>query len=253
MSIPLERLTEPYAPFLVITGGTRAIVGRVGSWVGVVLCLASIAGCVVQPGPAPEPDASPARSVVVEDDELVLREGNDRRTLTTFDDADGTPIHAALRPGETHDETVVVLWRVADPDDPLTERYELRYLVATDESVSELYGFPAGQQVAAESPAILDVAPVPVWSPEGDAIAWIEWVEQGTRLRTVGWTDDGGIPNPSDEAAAYALADVPPGVQLEDWRTSADGDPVLLGRQGDRPYRIRLALGDSPTGVTAGR
>lgn len=228
---------------------------RVGRWFGVAVCLVSVAGCVVQPVPdaAPDPVPVPTRSVVVEDDELVLREGNARRILARFDEADGTPVHAALRPDDDHDHTVLVLWRVLDRDDPLTERYELRYLVATDDSVSELYGFPAGQQVAAESPAILDVAPVPVWSPEGDAIAWIEWVEQGTRLRTVGWTDDGGIPNPSDEAAAYALADVPAGVQLEDWRTSADGDPVLLGSQDDQPYRIQLELDDSATGVTAGR
>jgi hypothetical protein len=213
-----------------------------------VVCLASITGCVVDPGP------EIVRSVVVEDDEVVLREGSDRRILIRFDDADGTPVHAALRPGDAHEHTVVVLSRVPGrADDPVAERYELRYLVATDDEVSELQGLPAGQQVAAESPAILDVAPVPVWSPAGDAIAWIEWVEQGTRLRTVGWTDDGGTPNPSDEAAAYALADIPPGVQLEDWRTSAEGDPVLLGWQDEQPYRIKLALGDSPTGVTEDR
>lgn len=212
----------------------------------------SLSGCVVDPGP--DPGAAPARSVVVENDALVLREGNDRRVLTRFDDADGTPVHAALRPGDPHEHTVVVLSRVPGrAGDPLGERYELRYLVATDDAVSELYGFPAGQQVAPESPAILDVAPVPVWSPDGDAIAWIEWVEQGTRLRTVGWIDDGETPNPSDETAAYALADVPAGVQLEDWRTAADGDPVLLGRQDDQPYRIQLELGGSGTGVTAGR
>jgi hypothetical protein len=218
----------------------------------VVVCLVSIAGCVVDP--APDPSAAPHRSVVVEDDELVLREGDTRRILARFDEADGTPVHAALRPDDPHKDTVLVLSRVpARADDPFGERYELRYLVATDDEVSELYGFPAGQQVAVESPGILDVAPVPVWSPEGDAIAWIEWVEQGTRLRTVGWIDDGETPNPSGETAAYALTDVPPGVQLEDWRTAADGDPVLLGRQDDQPYRIQLELGGSSTGVTAGR
>lgn len=222
-----------------------------------MVCLASVTGCVVDPGPDPAPgsahDPALARFVVVEDDELVLREGNARRILTRFDRADGTPVHVALRPDDADEHTVLVLSRVRDrAGDPVAERYELRYLVATDDAVSELHGFPAGQQVAAESPAILDVPPVPVWSPAGDAIAWIEWVEQGTRLRTVGWTDEGGTPNPSDETAAYALADVPAGVQLEDWGTGADGDPVLLGRQDDQPYRIELQLDGPGTGITAG-
>ncbi len=215
--------------------------------------LLTVAGCAV--GPSPEPsDPGLARSVEVEDARLVLRDGTDRRVLASVDEADGTPVHAALRPGDHDEDTVLVLTHVTDTaDDPPGGRYELRYLIATGGEVSELYGFPGRLQVAAELPRILDVAPVPVWSPEGDAIAWIEWVEAGTRLRTVGWIDEGETRNPSDETAAYALADVPAGVQLEAWRTGADGDPVLLGRQDDQPYRIQLALGSSGPGVTAGR
>jgi hypothetical protein len=208
----------------------------------------AIAGCAV--GPVPTTAQVTPRSVEVEGAELVLHAGDERRVLASFDEADGSPVHAALRPGDHDEDTVVVLTSVADDGG---ERYELRYLIATDDGVSALYGFPSRLQVAAELPAILDVAPVPVWSPEGDAIAWIEWVEQGTRLRTVGWIDDGETRNPSDESSAYALTGVPAGVQLEAWLTGVDGDPVLLASQDDQPYRIELALGDTPGGVIAGR
>jgi hypothetical protein len=223
----------------------------VGRWALAVIGLALLAGCSAPQVTAPEataPDLS--RDVEIVDAELVLRVGDERRTLTSFDEQDGTPVHATLRPGEHDEDTVLVLTRVADE---LGERYELRYLVATDDAVSELFWFPWRLQVAAEVPAILDVAPVPVWSPDGSTIAWIEWVDAGTRLRTVGWIDDGEIRNPSDDAAAYALADVPAGVQLEDWQTGAGGAPVLLGRQDDQPYRIQLALGDHLAGVTKTR
>ncbi len=212
--------------------------------------LLAVTGCAV--GPSPDPGL--ARTVEVEDDRLVLRDGDDRRVLASVDEEHGTPVHAALRPGDHDEDTVLVLTHVTDAaGDPSGERYELRYLIATGDEVSELYGFPGRLQVAAELPRILDVAPVPVWSPEGDTIAWIEWVDAGTRLRTVGWIDEGQTRNPSDETAAYALADIPAGVQLEAWQVGPDGDPVLLGRQDDQPYRIQLALGSTGTGITAGR
>lgn len=212
------------------------------------VCLAAITGCSVGPVPGADPGAI-TRDVEVSDQDLVLRVGDERRTLWSLDDAEGTLVHAALRPGVHDEDTVVALTRVAEGR---SERYELRYLVATDDDVTDLFWFPSRLQVAEELPAILDVPPLPVWSPDGHAVAWIEWVDQGTRLRTVGWIDDGETRNPSDDASAYALADVPAGVQLEDWQTDPSGDPILLGSQDDQPYRIQLAIGDSPA-ISSGR
>jgi hypothetical protein len=215
---------------------------------GIAIVLVLSAGCGSGPpdtGSTMTPSASdpvPQRTVQISDGGLVLNVGETSRTLHTLGEEDGTPVHATLRPGDHDEDTVVVLTRV---DDEFGDRYELRYLVATDDSVSELFWFPYRLQVAEEVPAILDVAPVPVWSPDGSAIAWIEWVDEGTRLRTVGWIDDGETRNPSDDASAYALDDVPPGVQLETWKVDPGGDPVLLGRRHNQPYRIQLALGDS--------
>lgn len=191
------------------------------------------------------------RSVEVVDDEVILLAGDTRRSLSTLDPDEGAAVHAALRPGNHDEDTVLLLTRV---DDELGQRYELRYLIATADTVSELFWFPWRLQVAEEVPAILDVAPLPVWAPDGSMVAWVEWVEQGTRLRTVGWIDDGDTRNPSDDASAYALADVPAGIQLETWQTDVSGEPVLSGHHGDQPYRIRLALGERYRSVvTAGR
>lgn len=224
----------------VVRARSRSVARVVG--VALAVLAGSLAGCAIQPAEPPWANASeaPPRSVEIEDRELVLHVGDTRRTLTTVDDIDGIPVHATLRPGGHDEDTVVMLTRV---DDEQSERYELRYLVATEDTVSELYWFPWRLQVAEELPDILDVAPLPVWAPDGSAIAWVEWVEAGTRLRTVGWIDEGETRNPSDDSSAYVLRDVPAGVQLETWQVDGGGDPVLIGRQDDQPYRIQLALG----------
>jgi hypothetical protein len=173
--------------------------------------------------------------------ELRLVEVDGRsRTLASLAPEDGELVHAVLRPGERASVTVLALTRTAAVEGP---RYELRYLVADEDGTTALYWFPWRLQVADDLTEVVDAPPLPIWSPDGASVAWVEWDAQGTQLRTVAWRDDGVSSNPSDDAATYRLEGVPPGTQLDAWEIGSDGVPVLRGRDGDATWRIRLDVG----------
>jgi predicted small secreted protein len=180
--------------------------------------------------------------VRVEDGAIVL---DDRwageRSEVRLGAAEGEVLGAVLRPGDHAETTVLVLTRVRDRD--RSPRFELRYLVASGDAVSELLWLPWRQQVDPTAAALLDVPTLPVWSPDGSTVAWIEWSSDGTRLRTIAWDDAGLLAAPAaTEDGIYALRGVPAGAQLEAWHDGEDGVPVLVGRLGDERYRIRLDL-----------
>jgi hypothetical protein len=171
---------------------------------------------------------------------LVTPDGGEQE-LTRLDPAvDGELVHAVVRPGERRTTTVLGLARVAAGPVP---RYELRYLVVDEEGrATDLYGFPWRLQVDPDLAHVDDVPPLPVWSPDGSSIAWVEWDRRGAVLRTLAWRDDGEVSNPSDDVASYRLEQVPAGTQLAAWEDE-DGVPVLLGDDGRSSWRIRLDVG----------
>jgi hypothetical protein len=217
-----------------------------------------VAGCAPSSGPddgdpttsAPAgtaaQDEADLPSADVDGQEVVLTTEDGARVLAVVDEREGQPVHATLRPGD-EDHTVLVLTRVVEHG---AARYELRYVVTTADEVSELFWFPWRLQVDEDTAATLDVAPTPVWAPDGSALAWVEWSAVGTRLRTVGWVDDGTSRNPSDETASYPLDEVPAGVQLHTWERAPDGDTVLVGSLDGQPYRIELDVGGEGPEVT---
>lgn len=178
------------------------------------------------------------RQVRVSGRDIVLRTSRGERVLHTLGDEDGDPVHVSRRPSH-HTDTVLLVTRVIDAG---RVRYELRYLVAADDRVTDLYWFPWRLQIDEDLAQFLDVVPIPVWSPTGDAIAWVEWNGEGTWLRTVGWIDDGISRNPSDEAEVHPLPDIPAGVQLDAWERTSSGS-VLRGHLGEQTYRIELDEG----------
>lgn len=150
-------------------------------------------------------------------------------------DEEGEAVHAAVRPGDDDDVAVVALFRVDHAE--LPARYELRYLVVDGESASELYWFPNRMQVDARVAEVADVAPVPVWSPDGSTLAWLEWDGQDVVLRLVGWIHEETSSNPADRAASYTVSDVVAGTQLDAWidgettvfqATAPDGEDVEI-------------------------
>lgn len=186
-------------------------------------------------------DATAAPEVVIEGTQLLLVRDGERTAVADVPDAE--LVDAMIRPGTDQPLTILVVTRDA-------ERYELRYLDVVGDEPSPLYGFPFRLQVSQEAADVAGPPPVPVWSPDGDRIAWTETTRQGTRLRTVGWLTYERGSNPSDERADWDLGEVPAGVQLETWEQDEDGTTVLTSRplEGER-WRIRLEA-DGP--VTAG-
>jgi hypothetical protein len=189
---------------------------------------------------AEQPSDVPAVEIAGSELRLVQADGSSR-ALAELDPAeDGELLHATLRPGDRGTVTVLALTRTLQIDDP---RYELRYLVADEQGVTDLYWFPWRLQVAEDLVAVLDAPPLPIWSPDGASVAWVEWDADGAVLRTVGWRDDGESSNPSDDQSAYRLEGVPAGTQLDTWEVGSDGVPVLRGIDGSSVWRIRLDVG----------
>lgn len=211
-----------------------------------VLTAVLTASCSTSPSPSAGGDApgtetgaehvaQPTAHVDGRDLVLVAADGT-RTVVASVDDAE--LLHAEVRPGVADPTTVLVLTR--DP-----ERYELRYLTVADGTPTELYWFPSRLQVAPESATVTDVPTLPVWAPDGSGVAWLEWDEDGTRLRTVGWLDHDAGTNPSDDQATYAVGELPVGTQLASWEHDEDGTPVLVTRgEPDDRWRIRLEDGE---------
>jgi hypothetical protein len=186
-------------------------------------------------GPAGTGSRDDAVDVEIDGDQVVLTGGDhERRPVAQLEpERHGEVLHASVRPGQHASTTVLLLTRVQ-------QRYELRYLVVEDEGPAELYGLPWRLQIEPNLARFADVAPTPVWAPDGSAVAWLEWDGDGTRLRTVGWIDHGRQSNPSDDAHTYRVDDLPLGTQLERWE---DGrHPTLHGSNGEKRWQIELDL-----------
>ncbi|HSK23582.1 MAG TPA: hypothetical protein VK906_10420 [Egicoccus sp.] len=208
----------------------------------IVVALSACAGTAVDtagtdPGSADSVSVVAEPQVRIDGDTLVLSDadGTERVVAVTDPVADGELLHATLRPGDRERQTVLAVARAQGDGGA---RYELRYLSVDGDEVTDLYWFPWRLQVADDLAATLDRPPVPVWSPDGDAVAWLEWGSEGTRLRTVAWHDEVVTSNPSDDAATYRLEEVPAGTWLEAWDLDQEGRPVLRGRDGDTMWRI---------------
>jgi hypothetical protein len=185
-----------------------------------------------------EPTGAP--TATIEGGRLLLLDARGPRAIATVDPDEGEFVHAAVRPGDRDRTTVLALTRVADDGRP---RYELRYVVDEPTGTTDLYWFPWRLQVDDALADILDTPPLPVWSPDGATVAWVEWDADGALLRTVEWRDDGASSNPSDDVAAYRLEGVEPGAQLEAWEVGSDGVPLLRAVEGSTVWRIRLDVG----------
>jgi hypothetical protein len=231
------------------TSSIRSTPLRPGQVAAALLAAAALvlAGCNDTDPSAAEADATgdgveaPAHlpDVRVEGRSIVLVDVAGETTLATVEDAE--LLHAALRPGARSDDAITVLALTRSDG-----AYELRYVTRTGDEVTDLYRFPSRMQVDPALADVLDVPPVPVWAPDGDSLAWLEWSAEGTRLRTVGWLDHEAGTNPSDDQATYRVDEVPAGAWIESWRTDASGGAILdlTDADGER-WRLRVADDDA--------
>jgi hypothetical protein len=166
---------------------------------------------------------------------LLVADDDPPRELAAVPAHDGEVVHTAVRPSRTDPLTVLVLVRCHDQQAGI--RYELRYAVDAGEERLEV--LPDHLQMDRGIAAVLDVPPLPVWAPDGSAVAWVEWNPLGTQLRALGWDVEGDRSRPAREAVAYRLDEVPPGVQLDGWEDGDDG-VVMSGRRDDERWRITV-------------
>jgi hypothetical protein len=202
---------------------------------------------------SPAGPAAPDGHVRISDDRAsVVLVGEDRApvTLARLAPHEGDVVHVAPRPGP-HDELTVVL--LTRREEGIAPRFSLRYVVHGRTGTSRALSFPAFLQVDEATATVFDVPPVPVWAPDGSALAWVDWNHDTTHLRAVGWVDDGVRQHPSLEAVVYRLDDVPPGVQLQAWERGVGATAVLIGWFGEDQWRIVVDTSNGSAAVALGR
>jgi hypothetical protein len=198
-----------------------------------LLALLALGACTATETP-PDEVAAPATQptwvdVEVGDDELVLDVDDERQrhTVARLDgEQHGEVLHASLRPGEHASTTVLLLTRDEG-------RYELRYLLADAEGASELYGLPWRLQVDEELARVADVAPTPVWAPDGSHDRLARVGRGGHAPADRGLDRPRGRSNPSDESRSYRDRRRPSGHAAR--ALGADGSrPALHGHDGQQ-------------------
>ena len=130
----------------------------------------------------------------------------------------------AVRPGSTPDD-LTVLVRARDYDDV----EHVRWAAFVDaEPVGE--GHPFDEDHAVETGAA-DGASLsgPVWSPDGDSLAYLETVGGAVTLHTHGWDDGPGTGDTATDNAAFELVELGGSgwAELDAWVPTGDGATEL--------------------------
>lgn len=191
---------------------------------------------------APSREAAlPGPVALADGRDLVLLTADGPVTIATLPAEGESLLRAvAVRPGSDVDDLVVVSLTEAEgfPDLRWTEYVDGELRVSWET-------FPPGQRPGAGQgtpPAVSR----PVWSPDGDSLAWLE--RQGAELtvRVVGWGDGPGTGDPATDNASFSLG-APAGdldLRLQDWILLADSP-------GEQVTALRLLDPAAPDGARA--
>ena len=164
------------------------------------------------PSTAPDPDDVPDLAEPLPEPVVLLG----AQWLRTFDDwvnpvdlaslpSDGLAAfrEVAVRPGSTPDDLTVVV-RAVDHDDAA----HLRWARFVD-------GEPVGEDEPFGSDRVVDAVSAdgsslsgPVWSPDGDSVAYLETVDGTAILHVRGWDDGPGTGDTATDNAAFELFEI---------------------------------------------
>lgn len=174
--------------------------------------------------------------VVPEGQELVLRIDGEVHVIGLLDpEGESFYRYATIRPGSTRDDMTILALTQAEG------MYDLRWLTYRAGEASEVQALPLQYQPNTELAAAVDAAPIPVWSPEGRSVAYLDWNAEGdVQLRTFGWSDGPGTGDTADDNAAFGL-DLPAGVQLQRWEAgSGDTSTLYVLNEEGRTWTITV-------------
>ena len=177
-------------------------------------------------------------TVEPEGQELALV-GNDTVEILYTLDPEGESFFAsaAVRPGSTRDDMIVVAITHAEG------MYDLRWLEVVGGQVGELHIFPEAYRMVSDVSAYDGSIPAVVWSPDGDTIAWFEPGDDGTVLRTVGWSQGPGTGDDADDNASWVVDGTSTVLRARSWEVAhSDGSHTLLNAEdaGGTTYRLQL-------------
>lgn len=173
----------------------------------------------------PRPGALSAIGLVSTDGRTVVVTGTDgevvREVEPPTDADDPLPVHRlAVRPGSTRDDLDVVYVRADD----LCDRVEMGWMAVDGEAVS------GGSLAGGQGFCMTD----PVWSPDGDAVAWVERTSPtGARpsfeLQVRSWKPDGPGESPTGGSGhAVDVAGAESVRAVDWWAESGDAGSVSL-------------------------
>ncbi len=151
--------------------------------------------------------------IVVHDRDLSVVTAQEVRTLVTLpEEGESTFVHVAVRPGSTLDDLTVVTTTTAEGF------HDLRWTRLVDGEVVVAHTAFEGAYAPAAAASTTASLSVPVWAPDGSAVAWIDQVGGDATLRVVGWDDGPGTGDPATDNTAFTL-ELPAGVplHLQEW------------------------------------
>lgn len=170
------------------------------------------------PGPADPPGEVPV-TVRADGRDLVLDGPDGSETLVTLPaEGESTWLTVSVRPGSTPDDLTLVTTTMAEG------MVDLRWSRIVNGQVE--VGFEALEGAHGVSSGAQRVDR-PVWSPDGDSIAWVEGHADGQVLRIIGWDDGPGTGDTATDNTSFVLDEVATGDHLavQDWVAPSAGEP----------------------------
>jgi hypothetical protein len=152
-------------------------------------------------GPVVEGATLPAPIVTVSARQLTLHGPDGPQAIAELAvEGESRFISARVRPGSTIDDLTVVALTTAEG------MWDLRTIRWVDGELTVFEPFPEPHVPGWGGAAGAGMSPHgPVWSPDGDRLAWFEFGTGPATMRVVGWDDGPGTGDPATDNASFEL------------------------------------------------
>lgn len=169
--------------------------------------------------------------VVTEGEMLLVDDGSQRVVMDWPDDDEFKPARAEVRPGSTPDDLVAIVLSAGEGET------ELGWIEVRGGELIDYRRFPDAYQM--NRPLDGASVSVPVWSPDGDYVGWVEEATDESfdssssfGLRFVGWNQGPGTGETATDNTSFALDGFreEDDVVLDQWVWNSDSEGMLTFR-----------------------